>query len=155
MSAPKTVFISYRHKDFYIARSVYYELRMNGFDVFIDYQDVDSGDWLRTIFKEIDARAHFLVIVTPWALKRCVNEGDILAQEIRRAILKRRNIVPLRFGNTRWSKQTPYLAGVLSVLPKYNDLLVPDKYFDEAMERLRARYLSMAPEDVLHPELPV
>ena len=45
----KTVFISYRRTNFYIALAVYQDLTSHGYDVFFDYQNIDSGDFEKVI----------------------------------------------------------------------------------------------------------
>jgi hypothetical protein len=39
--------------------------------VFIDYSGIASGDFEQVILENINARAHFLVLLTPSALERC------------------------------------------------------------------------------------
>ncbi len=46
------------------------------------------------------------------------------------------------------------LTGTLAPLKHYNALRVPVEYFDEAMQRLRDRYLNVARDAVLHPASP-
>jgi tetratricopeptide (TPR) repeat protein len=152
MAEHKTVFISYRRTNIYIARAVYQDLRANGYDVFLDYQSIDSGDFSQVILNQIAARAHFVLILTPSALERCVNSDDMVRQEIEHAIALKRNVVPLIFEGFDYKVTEPYLASEsLKRLPKYNGLHVPDDYFEEAMVRLRTRFLSLPVEGVLHP----
>ena len=42
----KTVFISYRRTNYWTALAVYQYLTHNGFDVFLDYTGLASGDWV-------------------------------------------------------------------------------------------------------------
>ena len=44
-----------------------------------------------------------------------------------------------------------HLTGKLAGLKAYNALPVPAEYFDEAMARLRDKYLNVALDAVLHP----
>src|SRR5215813_526683 len=97
MTEHKTVFISYRRTNIYIARAVYQDLRANGYDVFLAFQSIDSGDFSQVILNQIAARAHFVLILTPSALERCVNSDDMLRLEIEHAIDLKRNFVPLIF----------------------------------------------------------
>jgi formylglycine-generating enzyme required for sulfatase activity len=149
----KTVFISYRRKDISWALAVYHYLTKHDFDVFFDYKSIPSGDFEQIIVGNIKARAHFLVILTPTALDRTSDPGDWLRREIENAISERRNIIPLffdgfNFGAPSVSKK---LTGKLGRLKRYNGLEVPAGYFDEAMERLRGRYLNVTLDAVLHP----
>jgi hypothetical protein len=105
------------------------------------------------ILGNIRARAHFLVLLTPSVLERCAEPGDWLRREIETALDTKRNIVPLTLEGFDFS--TPGIAqqltGSLSRLSRYNALQVPADYFDEAMARLRTRYLNVALDVVLHP----
>jgi tetratricopeptide (TPR) repeat protein len=150
----KTVFISYRRTNFYTALAVYQDLTAHGYDVFFDFQSIDSGDFERIITENIKAKVHFLVILSPSALERCNEPGDWLRREIEIAIEERRNIVPLMmegfdFGSPA-VKQA--LTGKLASLDRYNGLRLVSDYFFEAMEKLRDRFLNKAVEDIpLHP----
>src|SRR5215211_3034338 len=109
----KTVFISYRRTNLPWALAIYQNLTANGYDVFFDYQSINSGDFEKIILENIKARAHFLVLLTPSALERCKHPGDWLRREIETGIDEKRNIIPLflegfDFGNPSISQ---YLTG--------------------------------------------
>ncbi len=154
MPQENTVFISYRRTNIFIARAVYQDLRANGYDCFLDYQSIDSGSFERVILNQVAARAHFVVILTPSAVERCVNPGDWVRREIEHAMDLKRNIVPLLFEDFEFRDAAPYLTGKLSGLGGYNGVRVPADYFEEAMARLRSRFLSKPIEVVLHPTPP-
>lgn len=138
----KTVFISYRRSvASYIARAIFMDLRANGYDVFMDVESIDSGQFDRIILNQIEARAHFLVILAPGTVERCAEPGDWLRREIEYAIDKRRNIVPIMVSGFSFTGAEKHLTGTLADLPHYNGLPVYHEYFDEAMTRLRTRYL--------------
>ncbi len=149
----RTVFISYRRTNAPWALAIYQNLTKHGFDVFYDFQGIGSGDFERVILGNINARAHFLVLLTPSALERCDSPDDWFRREIEAALRSRRNIVPLLLEGFDYN--TPSIAnqliGELSVLKKYNAIRVPADYFDEAMNRVRERYLNIPLEAVLHP----
>jgi tetratricopeptide (TPR) repeat protein len=149
----KTVFLSYRRTNIPWALAIFQNLTQHGFDVFFDYNGIASGDFERVILGNIAARAHFLVLLTPSALERCQDPEDWLRREIEAAIATQRNIVPLMlesfdFGAPGIANQ---LSGGLAGLKNYNGLRIPPDYFDEAMERLRSRFLSVPLTAVLHP----
>lgn len=153
MQVQKTVFISYRRTNMYMARAVYQDLRTRGYDAFLDYQSLDSGDFSQSLLSQIAARAHFVVILTPSALERCTSTDDWLRKEIEYAIEQKRNVVPLLFEGFKFEDVGHYLVSDwLKMLPNYNGLRIPDDYFDEAMARLcGSRYLERDVETVLHP----
>ncbi len=147
-SDDKTVFISYRRNvSAFIARAIFQDLRYNGYDVFMDVMNIDSGAFDTAILNQIAARAHFIVILTPGAVERCVNEDgtenhdDWFRREIEHAISLQRNIIPLLVNNFSFENSTPYLTGKLIELARFNAVNVPHDYFDEAMTRLRTRFL--------------
>jgi tetratricopeptide (TPR) repeat protein len=149
----KTVFVSYRRTNAPWALAIFQNLTHHGYDVFFDFQGVASGDFEHVILANINARAHFLVLLTPSALERCGDAGDWLRREIETALESRRNIVPLMLEG--FDLGTPGIAGqlkgTLAALKRYNALRVPVDFFDEAMDRLREKYLNVPLDAVLHP----
>ena len=143
----KQVFLSYRRElSKYEARSVYQDLRNQGFDVFMDVESIDNGEFSPVILHQIEARPHFLIILTPGALERTKNQGDWLRREIEFALEKKRNIVPVLMNNFDFDaeekKHSTYkLPGKVGKLKDYNFLKVPDDYFEEAMKKLATRFL--------------
>jgi tetratricopeptide (TPR) repeat protein len=149
----KSVFLSYRRTNLPWALAIFQNLRQHGYDVFFDYNGIASGDFEQVIIGNIKASAHFIVVLTPSALERCDDPADWLRREIETALANQRNIVPLMlegfdFGTPEIANQ---LTGKLAALKRYNGLKIPPEYFDEAMERLRNRYLNIPLTAVLHP----
>ena len=151
----KTVFISYRRTNLPWALCIYQYLTSHGYDVFFDYQSIDSGNFERVILDNIRARAHFIIILTPSALEKCKNPGDWLRREIETAIDEKRNIVPIMLEGFDFGSPSvkEALTGKLAALSSYNGLSVPEAYALEAMDRLRERYLKVALSDVVLPVL--
>ncbi len=149
----KTVFISYRRTDEAWGLAVFQDLTQHGYDVFIDYDGIASGNFETVILENIRARAHFLVLLTATALERCGDPEDWMRREIEAALDSQRNIVPLMlegfdFGTPATASQ---LTGKLAALKKYNGLPIPKGYFSAAMERLRNKFLNVQVDAVLHP----
>ncbi|MEY9234070.1 hypothetical protein ABIF68_002517 [Bradyrhizobium japonicum] len=149
----KTVFISYRRADEPWALAVFGNLTHHGYDVFIDYEGIASGDFATVILENIKARAHFLVLLTPTALERSSDPEDWMRREIEVALDSQRNIVPLMlqdfsFGAPAVAVQ---LTGKMAALKQYNGLPIPTGFFPPAMERLRNKFLSVSLDTVLHP----
>jgi tetratricopeptide (TPR) repeat protein len=150
--AQKTVFISYRRSSSsFIARAVFQDLRANGFDAFLDIETIDSGAFDSIILHQIAARAHFVLILSPGALERCAQPDDWLRREIETAMDLGRNIVPLMVGDFTFAGSEAYLTGKLEALPRFNAVKVFHEYFDEAMARLRDRYLKPPQIPVIKP----
>jgi hypothetical protein len=152
----KTVFISYRRTDEPWALAVFGDLTQHGYDVFVDYDGLASGNFETAILQNIRARAHFLVLLTATALERCSDPNDWMRREIEAALDSQRNIVPLMLGAFTFG--TPaivsQLTGKLAKIKKYNGLRIPEGYFSSAMDKLRSRYLNVPVEAVLHPASP-
>lgn len=148
----KTVFISYRRTNVFMALTVYKDLSQHGYDVFIDYESIESGNFEQIIFQSIESRAHFIIILTPSALERCKDPNDWLRREIEHALKHKRNIIPLTFEGFDFDDMEKYLPRhIAQPLSKYNGLHVPSNYFDAAMERLRSRFLDVPIDLILHP----
>ena len=125
----------------------------HGYDVFFDYESIPSGDFEQVILGNIRARAHFIIILTPSALERCNDPNDWVRREIETALDERRNIIPVflegfDFGSPSISQ---YLTGKLADLKRYNGQNVPTGFFDEAMEKIRSKFLNVALDGVSHP----
>jgi tetratricopeptide (TPR) repeat protein len=149
----KTVFISYRRTNVPWALAISQYLTHNGYDVFVDYTGVASGDFESVILGNIRARAHFLVLLTPSALERCSNSDDWLRREIESAMDSQRNIVPLMLESFDFGAPTiaSQLTGKLALLKQYNAMTVIAEYFDAGMDKLRTKFLNVALDAVIHP----
>ena len=137
------------------ALATYQDLDHNGYDVFFDYLNIDSGSFEKVIIENIKSHAHFLVILTPSALERCKEPNDWLRREIETAMDEKRNIVPLMFEGFGFGSPPTKeaLTGKLASLNDYNGMTVYSEYFFEAMEKLRNRFLNVALKDVRLPPL--
>jgi tetratricopeptide (TPR) repeat protein len=153
MKIEKTVFISYRRTNSAWALAVYQNLTKNDYDVFFDYNSINSGDFEQIIIGNIKSRAHFILILTPSALERCNEPNDWLRREIETAIDEKRNIVPLMFDGFDYGSPSiaNYLTGKLALLKNYNAQRVPVDFFEEAMGKICNRHLNIALEMVIHP----
>ncbi len=147
----KTVFISYRRstsKD--LAGRIFDHLHLHNYDVFLDVNSIDSGMFDTVILNQIAARAHFLVLLSPGALKRCINPDDWLRREIEEALHRKRNIVPLIDEGFDFEMETAYLPEAWrEVFKRYNSLRLPHDYFDAGMEKLRSRFLKQPVYDIV------
>ena len=150
----KTVFISYRHTNFWTALAVFQNLNANDYDVFLDYKSIPGGDFEQVITENVKSRTHFIVILSPSALERCHEPADWLRREIEIAIETKRNIIPLMMEGFDFGSAASVnaLTGKLADLKKYSSIGIPAEYFDEAMAKLRSdRFLNRSLESVLHP----
>jgi formylglycine-generating enzyme required for sulfatase activity len=123
--------------------------------VFMDVESIDSGQFGAIILKQIAARAHFLVILTPGALDGVQEPDDWLRREIEHAIALGRNVVPILVNDYRFDDTVrAHLPETLRALPDYNGLPLYDTFFTEAMERLRTRFLEESVQRSITPAPP-
>ncbi|MBL8133556.1 MAG: tetratricopeptide repeat protein [Anaerolineae bacterium] len=151
MQIEKTIFISYRRTSYYTALNVFHALKGRGYDVFFDFESIDSGSFEQVILNQIRARAHFVLILHADTLSRCTEPDDWVRREIETAIAERRNVIPVTFDDFNWEQAKPYMVGQLALLKDYNALEVPRGYFDEAIDKLERRYLNKTLDLVIHP----
>ncbi len=151
----KTVFISYRRAmSRYVARSIYQDLKAHGWDVFLDVNTIDNGDFDRIILNQIEARAHFILLISRGSLERCANAGDWVLREIQEAVRLERNIVPIVEEGADFMREMGYLpADLNATVSKKNAIRLLDDYFEAGMDKLRTRFLK-TPEYVRVVEVP-
>lgn len=61
----KTVFISYRRDNVPWTLAIYQNLTMHGYDVFFDYQSIDSGNFEKVICEPTADRLHSAASASP------------------------------------------------------------------------------------------
>ena len=141
------IFISYRRaKSNFAARAIYQHLITKNYDVFIDLESIDSGEYQPVILSQIEARRHFIVILQPGSLDRTANEANLMRREIECALQSRRNIIPIladsfSFDGEESKFEGKIFPGKLNRLKDHNSIILVDEYFEAAMEKLVARFL--------------
>lgn len=91
----RSVYISYSRRYCCAgALSLFHALRGAGCDVYMNVSAFNDRDEID--LAQIDARAHFLVVVAPGMVELLQKPNESMTQEIERAVARRRNIVPLR-----------------------------------------------------------
>ena len=141
--AGRSVFISYRRQlSEHLAQRVRDDLVGHDFDPFMDLENLDSGEFDRRILSEIQARMHFIVLLEPGSLDRIGKKSDWLRREIAHALAHGRNIVPVTASGFKFRRNLLLPPDVAKLL-KFNAVVIPPGYFDEAMKTLRTRFLKM------------
>ena len=139
----KTVFISYRRdatgKAF--ARSIKQELKHHGYDVFLDVDCIDAGEWARQILTEVPKRAHFLLLLTPGALDRCAQETDWVQREFLLALERRRNIVPVREESVDPAAMRAAAPEAVKAIFDFQIHTIRHGTFERDVEELTTRYI--------------
>jgi serine/threonine-protein kinase len=119
------------------------DLLRHGFDAFMDLESINSGEFEKIILAQISARAHFVLILEPGSLEGVDDDADWLRREIRHALACKRNIVPVTasgFSLNADLKLPPDIFGV----SRFNAMSIPMDYVQEALQRLRERFLEVA-----------
>lgn len=151
---PKTVFISYRRTNQAHAIKIYQLLQEVGYDPFLDIKDLGAGAWRVIIQREIQKRAHFVLLLTPSAVERFTEPNDVMRFEIETALDNKRNLVPLMFDGFTYSDPRihDYLTGKLAILSEYNAFPINWRRLKKDIQDLIDRFMSIHPDDVVHPE---
>jgi len=151
---PKTVFISYRRTNQAHAIKIYQLLQESGYDPFLDIKDLGAGAWRVLIQREIQKRAHFMLLLTPSAVERFAQPNDVMRFEIETALDNKRNLVPLMFDGFSYSDPRihDYLTGKLAILSEYNAYPINWRRLKKDIQELIDRFMSVHPDDVIHPD---
>ncbi len=91
-----TIFISYRRDGGEImAQMLYDRLTALGYSVFYDVVVLKGGRFNAKLLEAIEHATDFVVVLSPGALDRCVQDGDWVRQEIKHAFDHKKNIIPV------------------------------------------------------------
>lgn len=132
----QTIFISYRRDvGWKIARLVFMYLS-HEYDVFMDVERLDAGQFDEIIRKQIAARAYFLLVLEVGSLAKCENPKDWIRQEVEEAIQLNRIIIPLLVDNFEFNNESHFLPESMAALPLYNGIKITNEGFNGAMQRL-------------------
>lgn len=101
-------FISYRRSNGYLMAYVVHDrLKERGINCFLDVEDIKAGRFDKTIESAILAASNFILILSPNALDRCVDEEDWMRKEILLAQKERKNIILVMFDGFQWPDTWP------------------------------------------------
>jgi WD40 repeat protein len=129
-------FLSYRRESgSETARLIRAELLSRGHRTFLDVDDLGAHHFDESLLKRIEEAQHFILVLSPGALDRCMNQGDWLRREISHAISTSRNIVPVLKEGFQFPSREK-LPDELHELPRYNCVEYSHIYFGATMERL-------------------
>lgn len=93
------VFVSYRRSNgSQLASLLKVHLQLRGFSVFIDVERLEAGKFDNNLLQSIQKAKHFLLVLTPNALERCLGDHerkDWVHREIVAALSANCNIIPI------------------------------------------------------------
>lgn len=132
------VFISYRRKfGFAYAKMLSEMLKQKGINAFVDLDELRSGTFNDKLLTAIETSPAFLLILTPGALDRCVDEGDWLTREILKASESGRNIIPVLCDGFDWPKQwDSRVPDRIKMLSNLNCVVMSDAYVDAMVDKI-------------------
>ncbi len=145
MNKKTDIFISYRRDGGDMtAMYIYQALKDRGYDAFYDVEVLRSGKFNEELLTYIRSCRDFIVILSPHALDRCVNENDWVRQEIAEAIKANKNIIPVMMNGFTFPKELP--ADIDSVR-FHTGMTVSSEYFQESIKRLCDKFLTAKPKN--------
>lgn len=98
-------------------------LQVRGYKVFLDIEKLQAGKFDEKLLDSVRDAQHFLLILTPEALERCVGDDDNqdwIHREITAAIDAGRNIIPIE-ENFRWP-QSECLPSDMKAICSFNSI---------------------------------
>lgn len=94
------IFISYRREGgAQFARILQLMLIQRGYKVFLDYDELKDGIFSDKIRAAIKDAPVFMLVLSKGSMKRCVNEGDWVREEITLAMKQGKHIIPVNPDN--------------------------------------------------------
>jgi hypothetical protein len=108
MPEQRTVFISYRRPvSSLIASAVYQHLLLRRYDAFMDFEPEDTTEFDAVLLRQIDSRAHMIVLLTPGDLRLYAHDLDWQRRKILHALQSGRHIVPLLLNGFDFREAVP------------------------------------------------
>lgn len=128
------VFISYRRSTgWMLARLVYESLVARGLSVFLDVDELKTGEFDKKLYDCIENTPNFVFILSEGCLDRCNEENDWVRQEITHALKSNKNIIPV-FGTE--VKLPDKLPNELERFPYLNRLEIDQGHFQSSISEL-------------------
>ncbi|CAD5120838.1 DgyrCDS9392 [Dimorphilus gyrociliatus] len=132
------VFISYRRKGGSLLASLLkVHLQVRGYRVFLDIEKLQAGKFDEKLLDSVRGTRHFLLILTPEALERCIGDDcnqDWIHREITAAIDAGRNIIPIE-ENFKWP-QPECLPSDMKAICSFNSIRWIHDYQDACVEKI-------------------
>nr|XP_034182017.1 sterile alpha and TIR motif-containing protein 1 isoform X8 [Osmia lignaria] len=161
------VFVSYRRSNgSQLASLLKVHLQLRGFSVFIDVERLEAGKFDNNLLQSIRQAKHFLLVLTPKALERCIQDTeckDWVHREIVAALQSQCNIIPI-IDNFQWPEPEELPEDMRAVC-HFNGVRWIHDYQDACVDKLE-RFMrgeipvrsdiprSIATKDVTQPNTP-
>lgn len=142
MATQYDIFISYRRDAFESANLFATRLKALGYRVFFDLETMNAGKFNEQLLDVISKCKDFVLILSPNALERCMDEGDWVRRETLCAMEHKKNIIPVMLSGFMWPTEMP--KG-MEELCNYQALApAPNTYYDLQVKRLTGYLKSKA-----------
>ncbi|XP_037513450.1 NAD(+) hydrolase sarm1 isoform X3 [Rhipicephalus sanguineus] len=132
------VFVSYRRSNgSQLASLLKVHLQLRGFSVFIDVERLEAGKFDNNLLNSIRQAKHFLLVLTPNALDRCVGDNDRkdwVHREIVEALQSQCNIIPI-LDNFQWP-ESEVLPEDMRAVCYFNGVRWIHDYQDACVDKL-------------------
>ena len=137
------IFISYRRNGGeYTAKILRDNLKAMGYRVFFDVEALRNGPFNTKLYDAIDASKDFILVLSPDALDRCVNEDDWVRREIEYAILHKKNIIPVMLRGFTFPDVLP---DTIEDLRMCNGIEANSEFFEAFLQKLQKFLVSRQP----------
>ena len=138
------IFISYRRVGGDMAAMyIYQALKERGYSVFYDVEVLRAGKFNEELLKQIQGCRDVIVVLSPHALDRCVEDGDWVRMEIAEAIRCEKNIIPVMMNGFTFPE---FLPTDINAIRFHSGLTSTTEYFQESMDRLCDKFLKSRPQ---------
>lgn len=138
------VFISYRREGGYgMAMLLYYRLREDGYEPFIDVESLRGGVYDTQLHDRIAECTDFVCVLSPGALDQRIEGNDWVRIEAAEALRLKKNVVPFIMQDFSYPDHLP---PDIAALRRYNDVRQDNRYFDAAYQRLLSMLVSKSPQ---------
>lgn len=128
------IFISYRRNPgAESAKHLRDILVQKGYKTFFDTDSLRSGEFNKDLLDVIEHCDDFIILLTPGALDRCVNEDDWVRQELACALKHKKNVIPIISAGFTFPKELP---PDIDAIRYRNGINANTEYFDAAMAKL-------------------
>ena len=152
MAKKQRIFISYRRQGgIDTARWLRDHLTARGYSVFMDLENLRSGNFNYALYNEIRNSDVFLIVLSNGSLDRCVYPDDWVRHELAFAIQCGIKIIPI-LKDDFWFPE--YLPEDVDPIRYYNGLRVSYDFFDAFMNKLE-EYITGKPVRRRSPVLPI
>lgn len=142
------VFISYRHEIDgcgFLAGNYYDLLTAEGYDVFIDHEKLEAGDFPPQLESAIVGSECIICVLPPNGLNRCKKEDDWIRREIRIALAQKKKIIPVFMKGFNFDNLS-VPEDISDFLKKQRILDVDEENYKDKLRRIR-RMMKIKPRN--------